>query len=190
MTAQPKQFMTTEQYLIFERQSETKHEYLSGEILAMAGASAAHNIITGNILASLHNQLRQQNCTIFPSDMRLRLFQQNAYVYPDIMVICGSIEFDDAEQDTVLNPILIVEVLSPSTEQYDRGKKSQYYRMIPSLQEYLLIAQDELYIEHFIRYSEHQWLFSEATQDRRMLQLSSINCSLIIDDVYNKVQQR
>lgn len=184
LTAQPPPFMTVEAYLAFERNSETKHEYLAGDIFAMSGASAAHTIIMGNIFASLHNQVRERPCTVFPSDMRLGLIQQHIYVYPDIMVVCGDLQFADNARDTLTNPIVIIELLSPSTEQYDRRKKSQYYRMIPSLQEYLLVAQDEPYIEHFVRYSEHQWLFSEMTQGE--VQLVSIDCFLRIADVYAK----
>jgi Uma2 family endonuclease len=190
MTAQTNKRMTVAEYLAFERSSETRHEYIAGDILAMSGASAAHNVITANTIARLHGQLLQRNCTVFPSDMRLGLTQQNIYVYPDVTVVCGDIEFGDAEQDTILNPRVIIEVLSPSTENYDRGKKSQYYRAIPSLQEFLLIAQDEQYIEHFVRYSEHQWLFSEITEEQALVYLASIDCTLHLKDVYNKVPRR
>jgi Uma2 family endonuclease len=190
MTAQSNQKMSVEAYLAFERNSETKHEYIAGDILAMSGASVAHNIITGNTLATLHAQVLQRNCTIFPSDMRLGLVRQNIYVYPDVTVVCGDIEFGDTEQDTVINPTVIIEVLSPSTENYDRGKKSQYYRTISSLQEYLLVAQDAHYIEHFVRYSEHQWLLSEMNQEQATVYLASIDCTLQLKDIYNKVQRR
>jgi Uma2 family endonuclease len=190
MTAQTNQKMSVAEYLNFERKSEIKHEYIAGDVLSMSGASAAHNVITANALASLHRQVLQRNCTVFPSDMRVGIIQQNIYVYPDVTVVCGTIEFGDAEQDTVLNPTVIIEVLSPSTENYDRGKKSQYYRTIPSLQEYLLIAQGEYYIEHFVRYSEHQWLFSEVMQEQGSLHLASIDCTLQLQDIYNKVPRR
>jgi len=187
MTAQPNQLMTVSAYLAFERSSDLKHEYLNGEVLAMAGASAAHNIITANLLASLHTQVRRRNCTVFPSDMRLGILQQGIYVYPDIMVVCGELVFGDTEQDTLTSPAIIIEVLSSSTETYDRGKKSQHYRTIPSLQEYLLVAQDAQHIEHFVRYSAHQWLFSEVTKERGKLQIASIDCTLQLEDVYDKV---
>jgi len=187
MTAQPNQLMTVTAYLAFEQSNDRKHEYVNGEVLAMAGASAAHNIITGNLLASLHAQVRRRNCTVFPSDMRLGILQQDVYVYPDIMVVCGDILFSDTEQDTLTNPTIIIEVLSPSTETYDRGKKSQYYRTIPSLQEYLLVAQDAQHIEHFVRYSAHQWLFSEVTKERGSVHIASIDCALLLEDVYDKV---
>jgi Uma2 family endonuclease len=182
--------MSVADYLDFERKSDIKHEYIAGAMLAMSGASAAHNVITANALARLHNHVLQRNCTVFPSDMRLGIRQQRMYVYPDVTVVCGTIEFDDTEQDTILNPTIIIEVLSPSTERYDRGKKSQYYRTIPSLQEYLLIAQDEQYIEHFVRYSEHQWLLTTVTQEQGSVYLASIDCTLHLHDVYNKVPRQ
>lgn len=190
MTAQPKRTWTVAEYLDFERNSETKHEYFGGEIFAMAGASAAHNIITANIVASLHSQVFQRNCTVFPSDMRLKVERHNLYTYPDITVVCGEVQYEDTEQDNVLNPTVIIEVLSPSKENYDRGKKSQYYRTIPSLQEYLLVSQDGHHIEHFTRHSEHQWLFSEVTDTESVFQLTSIDCRLTMGDVYHKVPQR
>ncbi len=182
--------MSVAEYLSFERSSETKHEYIAGHILAMSGASAAHNVITVNTLAVIHSQVSQRGCTVFPSDMRLGIVQQNIYVYPDITVVCGDVEFSDTEQDTLLNPTIIIEVLSPSTENYDRGKKSHYYRAIPTLQEYLLIAQDEPYIEHFVRYSAHQWLFSEVTAAQESIHLVSIDCTLQLKDIYNKIPRR
>lgn len=190
MTAQAKRTWTVEDYLAFERSSELKHEYFGGEIFAMAGASAAHNIITANIVASLHRQVFERNCTVSPSDMRLKVVQHDLYTYPDVTVVCGNVHYEDDEQDILLNPTVIIEVLSPSTENYDRGKKSHYYRTIPSLQEYLLVSQDGQHVEHFIRYSEHQWLFSEVTNEGEVVQITSIDCALALVDIYNKVPRR
>lgn len=190
MSVQTHTNMSVAEYLAFERSSETKHEYIAGRILAMSGASAAHNVITANTLANIHRQVSERNCTVFPGDMRLGIVPQNIYVYPDITVVCGDVEFSDAEQDTLLNPTVIIEVLSPSTENYDRGKKSHYYRAIPTLQEYLLIAQDEPYIEHFVRYSAHQWLFSEVTAEQGSVHLASIDCTLQLKDIYNNIPRR
>jgi Uma2 family endonuclease len=187
MTAQPARIWSPEEYLSFERASETKHAFFDGVIVAMAGASAAHNIITANIVASLHAQVRRRNCTVFPSDMRLRVEEPRTYTYPDIMVVCGNVVYADEAQDTVENPTVIIEVLSPSTETYDRGKKAQIYRAIPSLREYVLVAQDGQRIEHFVRHSEHQWLFTELTDPRAAITLPSIDCTLLFDDVYDKV---
>lgn len=190
MTAQPERLWTVTEYLTSERSSDIKHEFFGGEIFAMAGASAAHNIITANIVASLHRQVLHRNCTVFPSDMRLKVVQHTLYTYPDITVVCGDIDYEDNEQDILLNPTVIIEVLSPSTENYDRGKKSHYYRTIPSLQEYLLVAQDSQHIEQFMRYSEHQWLFAEITSEGEDIYLSSIDCTLTLVEVYNKVPGR
>jgi Uma2 family endonuclease len=190
MTAPASFIMTVDEYLAFERNHEEKHEYIAGHVYAMSGASAAHNIITANTLAGLHGHVRQRNCTVFPSDMRLGIPNQKLYVYPDIMVVCGDVQFGDNEQDTLLNPVIIIEVLSPSTEQYDRGTKAQYYRSIPSLQEYLLIAQEDRYIEHFVRYSEHQWLLSEITDDQGSVYLASIEYTIQLDEVYEKIVKR
>jgi Uma2 family endonuclease len=190
MTLQASPFMTVEEYLAFERDHEVKHEYIAGHVHAMSGASAAHNIIAANTLVALHNHVRQRNCIVFPSDMRLGIPDQDIYVYPDIMVVCGDVQFGDNEQDTILNPVIIIEVLSPSTEQYDRGTKAQYYRSIPSLQEYLLIAQEERCLEHFVRYSEHQWLLSEITDDQGSVYLTSIDYTIQLDEVYEKIIKR
>ena len=187
MTAQPKHAWTVEAYLAFERESERKHEYFSGEIFAMAGASVAHNIITANIVASLHRHVLNRPCTVFPSDMRLKVVRYNLYTYPDVMVICGDIQYDEPHQDVVLNPIILIEVLSPSTENYDRGKKAQYYRTIPSLREYLLVAQDSQHIEHFTRHAEHQWLFSDLTSDDATFQLATLDCTVGMAEIYHKV---
>lgn len=187
MTVPAKERLTAAEYLAFERASATKHEYISGSIVAMAGASAAHNIIVANIIASLHGQVRDRNCTVFPSDMRLRMMPQDAYAYPDIMIVCGDVSYEDDSLDSVTNPTVLIEVLSPTTESYDRGKKSQYYRSIPSLREYLLVAQAEKHIEHFIRFSDHQWLLSELTAEQPAVRLSSIACDLALDAIYAKV---
>ncbi|WP_129626324.1 Uma2 family endonuclease [Candidatus Oscillochloris fontis] len=187
MTMQPIRIWSSEEYLAFERTSEVKHTFFDGVIVAMAGASAAHNIITANIVASLHFQVRQRNCTVFPSDMRLKIETTRTYTYPDIMVVCGDIQYAHEAQDTLENPTVIIEVLSPSTEIYDRGKKAQIYRTIPSLQEYLLVAQDGQHVEHFVRYAEHQWLFTECADAQTPIMLPSIECTLLFEDIYAKV---
>ena len=190
MTAQPKQAWTTADYLAFERRSASKHEYAAGTLVAMAGASAAHNIITANIVASLHRQVLHRNCTVFPSDMRLKVLQANLYTYPDVTVVCGDVQYEDAAQDNVLNPTLLVEVLSPSTENYDRGRKAHYYRTIPSLQAYLLVAQDRQHIEHFTRHSVYQWLFAEVTSVDQPIYLAALDCTLTLTEIYHKVPAR
>src|SRR5262249_9988400 len=143
MTAQPKPYITEAEYLELERASASKHEYLAGEIFAMTGASEQHNLIASNVTATLHRQRRGRSCRVYPSDMRIKVTQTGLNTYPDITVVCGPPEFTDpTKRDTLINPMVIIEILSPSTERYDRGLKFQNYRTIPSLQEYILIAQD------------------------------------------------
>jgi len=187
MTALRQPIWTEEAYLEFERASDTKHEYYQGEIFAMAGASRNHDRIAGNTFVSLHIQLRNGPCSIHTSDMRVRVSRAGAFTYPDISVGCGEEEYTSDKPDTLLNPTLIVEVLSTSTEGYDRGKKFQHYRTLESLQEYVLISQDAHRIEHYVRQADDSWLFTEAVGLEATLQLPSIQCSLSLADVYEKV---
>ena len=179
-------FVTPEEYLLLERASEEKHEYFRGEIFAMTGASENHNIVVGSTYAALYIQLRKRPCQIYPSDMRVRIPSTGLYTYPDISIVCGIPEFEDDVLDTLLNPTVIIEVLSSSTEQYDRGKKFQHYRTIESLREYILIAQDSYRIEHFER-KDNQWILTDAKTLSSVLDLRSIDCSLALGDVYEKV---
>lgn len=185
--ALPEKFVTPEEYLAFERASEIKHEYLGGEVYAMTGASRNHNKIVANTLASLHGQLRKSPCEIYPSDMRVKTRSPVLYTYPDITIVCDEPQFEDTILDTLLNPTVIIEVLSPSTEAYDRGNKFRHYRTIPSLQEYVLIAQDSRRIERYLRQPNNEWLLSEAAGPDATLTLPSIQCELALADVYEKV---
>jgi len=179
-------FITPEEYLRMERASPEKHEYYNGEIFAMNVASENHNIVVGSTFASLYAQLRKKPCQIYPSDLRVRIPATGLYTYPDISIVCGTPEFEDDGLDTLLNPTIIIEVLSASAEQYDRGKKFQHYRTIASLQEYILIAQDNIRIEHFARQGE-QWVLTGAKAIYSVLNLPSINCNLALSEVYEKV---
>jgi Uma2 family endonuclease len=154
----------------------------------MSGASKQHNLITANVLAELHAQLKKRPCTIYPSDMRLKVSATGLYTYPDVTIVCAEAQFDDNQQDTLLNPTVIVEVLSKSTEAYDRGEKFAHYRKLPSLAEYILIAQDKYYLEHYVRQPDNQWLLSEMDKLEDTLQLPSINCHLALADIYDKVK--
>ncbi len=187
MSAVRQQIMSVEAYLAFERASEEKHEYLNGEIFLMSGASRNHNRVMGSVYASIYAQLRERPCEAFPSDMRVRI-STGLYTYPDISVVCDPPQFDESEyQDTLLNPTLIVEVLSPSTESYDRGRKFQHYRALESLREYVLIAQDSPHIERYLRQPSDEWLLADATGLDARIELSSIGCTLALADVYEKV---
>lgn len=187
MTAQPAPHLTPAEYLALERAGEERHEYLAGKIYAMAGGSKRHNRIAGSAYAALYAQLRQRDCVVYPSDMRVKSARTGLYTYPDITIVCGDEEFEDDKEDTLLNPTVIIEVLSPSTEQYDRGRKFQHYRAIPSLREYVLISQDEYRVERFARQADNTWLLSEATGREGTLELTSVQCLLRLEEVYEKV---
>ncbi|GAB4194310.1 MAG: Uma2 family endonuclease [Roseiflexaceae bacterium] len=187
MMAQPKQHYSVEEYLRIERGGATKHEYHHGEIYALAGSSATHNLIQVNLLISLGSQLRRRPCTVYPSDMRLRIPRSPIYVYPDVSIVCGQAEFEDAEMDILLNPTVIIEILSDSTERYDRGKKFQLYRSIPSLQEYILVAQDEVHLDRFVRQPDGNWLLISYEAIGDLVHLDAIDCNLALEDVYDKV---
>jgi Uma2 family endonuclease len=176
-----------EQYLQFERAQERKHEYYAGEIVALAGTSERHNVILTNLIAGLHGQLRKRPCNLYPSDMRVKIPRSRTYTYPDISVVCGSPTYDDPKRDTLVNPMVIIEILSPSTEAYDRGKKFASYRMIESLQEYIMVSQEKLLIEQYVRQSDHQWALIVHMYRDTTVQLQAIQCQLAVADIYENV---
>jgi Uma2 family endonuclease len=186
MSAVPKKRWTAEEYLSFERTSDEKHEFIDGDIYLMTGASREHNLIVFNLAATLGNQLRGRACEAYANDMRVKLRGQD-YAYPDLAIVCAPPEFEDAHVDTLLNPMLLIEVLSPSTEQYDRGKKFESYRALNSLQEYVLIAQDRPHLERYVRQDQGTWLLSEVNDRDASVELSSIGCTLVLVDIYEKV---
>ncbi|MFO1433715.1 MAG: Uma2 family endonuclease [Candidatus Competibacteraceae bacterium] len=188
MPSQPKPYLTPEQYLTLERTAAYKSEYFRGEVFAMAGASPTHVLIVSNIVAALHGQLRRRPCTVYSTDLRVKVQTSGLYTYPDVIVVCGDLQFEDDHQDTLLNPILLIEVLSESTKDYDRGGKFAQYRKIPSFVEYVLVAQDECHVEHFVKQAHGGWLLSETNRLEDTLTLSSIECTLSLSDVYEKVQ--
>ncbi len=179
--------ITETEYLEIERSSEIKHEYYRGEMFAMAGASRNHNVIVANVIRELGVQLIDAQCTVYPSDMRLKIQEADKFVYPDVMVVCGEERFLDDRQDTILNPTVIVEILSDSTEAYDRGSKFAHYRRLDSLKEYVLISQTEQRIEKFLRNESGYWLLSETDENIPEIILESIDCKLDLAKVYLKV---
>ena len=187
MTAQPKHSYTVEAYLEIERSGLVKHEYYRGEIFALAGSSEAHNLILTNLLTSLNLQLRNRPCKVYPSDMRVKIPKTGLYTYPDVSIVCGTPQFDDLKRDTLTNPLIVVEILSPSTEGYDRGKKFQNYRTVATLQEYILVSQDEYHIEHYINQNNGNWLLTSYDEINTSIHLKAIDCTLIFEDIYNKV---
>jgi len=185
MATDPHQRLTIQEYLAFERQSETRNEYLDGEIFAMTGASRSHNLIAGNIFREIGNQLRRRPCEVYSEAMRVRT-PSGLLTYPDVVVVCGERRFDDTHFDTLLNPTLLVEVLSPSTEAYDRRTKALQYRSIPSLAEYVLVAQDQILIEQYSRQG-NEWRQQDLTDLEQLLEMPSIDCTFLLDDIYERV---
>jgi Uma2 family endonuclease len=187
MSVHSKAYLTAEDYLALERASETKSEYLDGEMVAMTGASFEHNLMVANLIGELRQQLKQRPCRVCPSDMRVHIPATGLYTYPDVLVVCGEPRFEDDHFDTLLNPTLIVEVLSPSSESYDRGKKFEHYRTIDSLAEYLLVSQNKFLVEQFVRQEAGAWLFTATAGRDGRVQLPSIGCTLALSEVYDKV---
>jgi len=187
MSSQAQNHYTPEEYVALERQAQCKSEYYAGEICAMAGASRWHNLIVANVIGELRSQLKGRPCTTYPSDMRVKISPTGLYTYPDVTVVCGAAQFEDTQQDTLLNPTLIVEVLSDSTEAYDRGGKFAHYRKLPSLLEYVLIAQTKPHIEHYIRQPDNRWLLEEAESLHGTVHFPAIDCHLSLAEVYDKV---
>jgi Uma2 family endonuclease len=189
MSVQPKPRFTPAEYLESERAAPTKSEFYGGEIFAMAGASEEHNIIVVNLAVSLAPQLRGRSCRTFVNDMRVKMVDAPVfYTYPDVVIVCGERQFEDASVDTLLNPTVLIEVLSPSTEGYDRGNKFAFYRRLPSLQNYVLVAQDRPQVEVYERQPDgRQWLLSEANDLSESLPLPAAGCVLRLADVYENV---
>lgn len=189
MSSQPLPSISPADYLREERLSETKHEYFDGEIFAMAGASAAHNSITFAAAGLLYAALRGSKCRGFGSDLRVAtgLGRDDIYTYPDLSVVCGEPQFLDANRDTLLNPVVLVEVLSPSTAAYDRGKKFERYRRIPSLREYVLLEQDRVHAEVFTRQNDNSWVMRELNEVGANLTLRSVGVEIPLGTIYEGV---
>jgi Uma2 family endonuclease len=188
MCALPRHYLTPEEYLQMERQAPTKSEYLRGEVFAMAGASFAHNMIASNTLVSLVPQLKRRSCTAHSSDLRVNVRATNFYAYPDIVVVCGQPQFEDRHRDTLLNPTVIFEILSRSTEGYDRGEKFAQYRQSESLSDYVLVSQHRPLVEHFTRRPDESWLLKSFAGLDAILTIPSISCELPLAEIYDKVE--
>jgi len=186
MSTQAKTFLTEAEYLELERQTEDRNEYFGGEMFAMSRGTAWHAWIIGNIVAEVRQQLKRKPCRVSPSEVRLKT-PAGLFTYPDVMVVCGDPQFADDRKDTLLNPVVIVEVLSPSTRDYDRGQKFQFYRSVPSLAEYVAVAQDTPHVELYTRQTDHRWLLTEFEDLGQSVELSSIGCVLPLSEVYDKI---
>jgi len=192
--------LTPEEYIAFERKflpdaDIIRHEYINGELIAMSGASRAHNLISMNVSAALHSRLRDSECETYANDMRVSTPTTTSYFYPDVVVVCEEPRFEDDVFDILLNPIILVEVLSPSTEVYDRREKFAHYRQLPSLQEYVLVAQDQVHVEHYHRQEKQDtvpvtpkdWIFTDFQELEEILPLTSIQCELPLQEIYERV---
>lgn len=187
MASQAHTFFTPDEYLEMEYHSEEKNEYLDGVIFAMSGASFPHRRIASNIYADLRSQLKGTPCEAQPSDLRVRTADSRMYSYPDVVVFCGGAKLEHKLGDTLLNPVVIFEVLSPSTEAFDRGKKFAGYRKIKSLREYVLVSQDNVLVERYARKSNGDWSFSSLSRLEDSLKLSSIPAALKLASIYESV---
>jgi Uma2 family endonuclease len=187
VSSRPDRWISPEQYLEVERRAEYKSEYLDGRVYALSGASRTHNLIALNLASELSRQLRRRPCEVYASAMRLKVSETGLYTYPDVTVVCGEPRLEDRHADVLLNPTLLVEVLSRSTERHDRGRKAEHYRRIPSLQEYLLVSQTEPHVERYRRHGERDWLLSEVEGLEAAVELDSIGCRLVLAEVYERV---
>ena len=187
MSAVAHSIMTEAEYLAFERASEIKHEFRDGYVYDTSGASRAHSLICSYTNWHLIDQLRDGPCEVYQSDMRVKVQAAGSYAYPDISVVCGEAQLADNEFDTLLNPVLIIEVLSPSTEYYDRGRKFWHYRQLESLREYILIAQDRPHVERYLRQDDDTWVLTDVIGLETSLQLGSVEATLVLATVYEKV---
>ncbi len=177
------------EYLEMERHSETKHEYVNGRIYAMSpGAADAHHLICWNLMGALHDQLRNRPCRVYHSDMRVKVSPTGMYTYPDIAALCGKPHLENFKGvDTLLNPSVLIEVLSPTTEMYDRDDKFEHYSRLESLQEYVLVSQKRMRVEHFVR-DGAEWRLSELRDPQALLRLASIGCEVPLAEIYRGVE--
>jgi Uma2 family endonuclease len=180
---------TPEQYLALERKADFKSEYYNGFIVALAGATKEHNQIAGNLYRKIGDQFENRPCAVYISDMRVFISPTGLYTYPDVVAVCGEPRFQDDEVDTLLNPTMIVEVLSRSTESNDRGRKFGHYRQLRSLREYVLIPQDEVLVERYVRQGEN-WVLTEFRNLDDTLRLDSVDCDILLREIYAKVEFR
>lgn len=188
MAAHPQNWISPEEYLEIERAAEFKHEYYNGRMYAMAGGSYWHSVISGNLAAALNAALRTRPCVVTTSDLRINVSREGLYTYPDVAVVCGEPEFVDGRNDTLANPALVIEVLSPSTEAYDRGFKSSQYRTLAPLQEYVLVSQTEARVEVFSRQINGNWLLTEFAGLDSIARFESVDASVPLAEIYAKVR--
>lgn len=183
MATQPLTRVTPDEYLRFEREAETKHEFIDGDIVSMAGGSERHALVSANAITTLGSRLAGSGCRVYTSDLRVCV-RDRLFAYPDVTVVCGPRAFTDERRDTITNPTVLVEVLSPSTRNYDRGEKGFLYRSLRSLREYLIIDPDTITIEHYRRASGDEWLLTPITDAAATMRLESLGCDVPVSDIY------
>ena len=184
-------YYTPEEYITLERKAIpdaeiVRSEYINGKIIGRSSSNLSHNLITGNIVAGLYTRLKNRSCFVFANEMRVSIPAANSYFYPDVGIVCDEPRFEDDVFDILLNPIVVVEVLSPSTETYDRGDKFAHYRQLQSLQEYILVSQDKVRVEHYAR-DATQWILTDFQELEQHLPLASIQCELPLQEIYENV---
>jgi Uma2 family endonuclease len=188
MAVHDQRYVTPEEYLALERAAERKSEYRDGEIVGMTGASRRHSLITVNVSSELNRQLKGRPCEVHVNDLRVLIAARRLYTYPDVIVVCGEPALADRYRDILTNPTVLIEVLSPSTEAYDRGTKFEHYRTLESLREYLLVSQSRPQVDHFMREDDGPWLLSAANDLAATIVLPSIQCQLAMAEIYDKVK--
>ena len=188
-TAASKTYLTPEQYLEIEERSEVRHEYYRGEMFAMAGTTEEHCLIAGNIFGELRNRFEGRPCKVFQSEMRVKVRATGLYTYPDVVAVCGPTQFDQAKKTTLINPMVVVEVLSPSTELYDRTTKLDHYKAIESLVEIALVAQDHARVD-LLRRVEGRWEWTTSLDLKDLLRLESVGCEIPLARIYDRIALR
>ena len=188
MSALPKRYFTPEEYLELELKAEYKSQYVAGEIFAMAGAQPPHVVIESNLIANLHASFRGRSCNVYTSNIRVRVRPGDLWTYPDVTALCGEPQFETASNpQSLVNPQVIFEVLSPSTEAFDRGDKFTRYRRLSTLTDYVLVASERMQVEHFVRQPNGAWTMTEYSQPEHIVPLSSLKCELPLAEIYERV---
>ncbi len=187
MIAQRKQGHTAQEYFLHDQQSSDKLEYYAGYIVAQAGSTARHNLITANFIGHLYAPVRTNGCQVFPSDMRVQAIDQRVYTYPDLTIVCGTPQYAEPGEMTLLNPTVIIEILSPSTQAKDRKEKLEYYRTIESLQAYILVAQDAPYVQYYTRQTPHFWYVNLVDDMAATIEIAAINATISMQAIYTGI---
>lgn len=186
--AEEKKVYTPDEYLDFEVDSELRHEYIEGEIVPMTGGTPNHNQIALNLSGSLNFALKRQPYRVFVTDQRLWIPRKRIYTYPDVMIVEGELQLQEGRRDTILNPLMMAEVLSPSTRSYDKDEKFAAYRTISTFREYLLIEQSKMHVEHYVKNEQKRWTFSEYDDAEEVVSFNSISFQITLADLYDKVE--